>query len=456
MLFAIATYVMLIETVIVVKCNIDSLQCESSLQRGEGAGCSHGEVEGSSVVLWWTPFTGILGQSRTCDLGTCYFTEDRDFLRNHWTKAVLFYGSDFNVEDLPLPRGRHHWWGLLHEESPKNQPLFDHQFVLQLFNLTATFRRGSSFPLTLQHLESLEALTSRGEFIATHDKNRLMKNESLAPIVYVQSNCDTLSERDKFVEELSKYIKIDSYGACLHNRDLPSHLLDPAGTYDHKDFRSIIAKYKFTLAIENAGCDDYITEKLWRPLTVGSVPIYWGSPSVTDWEPNRNSLILIDNFQSPRDLALYIHRVIGNDTLYDSHLMHKIDQRISNSILLQSMHERKWGINNDFEKGNFIEHFECFVCNQILARHAGAKPGEVMASVEHYGCPEPPSVLEGGPNRRSFWVEQWHKARVEARVLHHLMLSARSFTSDDFHQQVLHHLHQDGFFHNFPPEHVEL
>lgn len=46
------------------------------------------------------------------------------------------------------------------------------------------------------------------------------------------------------------------------------------------EFLHFVARYKFTLAFENAVCEDYITEKLWRPLTVGSVPIYWGSPSV--------------------------------------------------------------------------------------------------------------------------------------------------------------------------------
>lgn len=41
-----------------------------------------------------------------------------------------------------------------------------------------------------------------------------------------------------------------------------------------------VAQYQFTLAIENAVCDDYITEKLWRPLMVGSIPIYFGSPTI--------------------------------------------------------------------------------------------------------------------------------------------------------------------------------
>lgn len=59
----------------------------------------------------------------------------------------------------------------------------------------------------------------------------------------------------------------------------------------HPDFWHLLAQYKFTLAFENAVCVDYITEKLWRPLIVGSVPVYYGSPSVqvTFWclLPNR-------------------------------------------------------------------------------------------------------------------------------------------------------------------------
>lgn len=48
----------------------------------------------------------------------------------------------------------------------------------------------------------------------------------------------------------------------------------------HDDFHKLAAKYKFTLAMENAICDDYMTEKLWRPLRLGSVPIVFGSSKV--------------------------------------------------------------------------------------------------------------------------------------------------------------------------------
>lgn len=46
------------------------------------------------------------------------------------------------------------------------------------------------------------------------------------------------------------------------------------------EFLKFLSKYKFTIAVENAKCDDYITEKLWRALIVGSVPVYFGSPRI--------------------------------------------------------------------------------------------------------------------------------------------------------------------------------
>ncbi|XP_068239121.1 alpha-(1,3)-fucosyltransferase 10 [Palaemon carinicauda] len=412
---------------------------------------NHGE---DYVVLWWTPFTGIQGQSRTCSVGTCFFTEDRAVLNERNTKAVLFYGSDFNVEDLPLPRPQGQWWGLLHEESPKNQPLFDHEPVLKLFNLTSTFRRKSNFPLTLQHLVSVDNLTSTDEYFTCSEKSAFSEQDNLAPIIYVQSDCDTPSERDSFVQELSKYIKIDSYGLCLHNRDLPSHLQDAAATYDHTDFRKLVSKYKFALAIENAACDDYITEKFWRPLSVGTVPVYWGSPSIRDWVPNPTSIIHIRDFGSPLELAEYLYKVLQNVTLYESFLEHKEKGFVSNKNLVKSMDDRKWGINNDFERGNFIEHFECYVCDQIL-RDLGSKGAQADSS--HYGCPEPPSILTGKPNPKSFWVEEWHKARVEAYVLHRLLSTKPGvFTSDQFFEEVIDLLQKDGFFNRFQHVHEDL
>ena len=75
------------------------------------------------------------------------------------TRAVFFYGTDFSVFDLPLPRYLNEDWALIHEESPKNNPLISQYNIIRMFNHTATFKSQSDLPLTLQYLESLEVIT---------------------------------------------------------------------------------------------------------------------------------------------------------------------------------------------------------------------------------------------------------------------------------------------------------
>ena len=52
----------------------------------------------------------------------------------------MFYGTDINIGDLPVPRETHHEWALLHEESPKNVYLYSHAEMMELFNITSTFK----------------------------------------------------------------------------------------------------------------------------------------------------------------------------------------------------------------------------------------------------------------------------------------------------------------------------
>lgn len=134
---------------------------------------------------------------------------------------LLWYGSDFNAKDLPLPRKPQHEWGLLHEESPKNNYLLTKPEVISLFNHTATFKRESDFPLTFQYVEDLPWLESKTYWVETKKKNKYKIDEDLAPVVYVQSDCNVPSDRDSYVTALIKEMKVDSYGSCIHNKDLP-------------------------------------------------------------------------------------------------------------------------------------------------------------------------------------------------------------------------------------------
>ena len=82
-------------------------------------------------------------------------------------------------------------------------------------------------------------------------------------------------------------------------------------------------RYKFILTLENAICRDYVTEKLWQALHVGSIPIYLGAPNIRDHLPQTNTVILVSDFRNVATLAERINFLDGNDVEYKKMLQHK-------------------------------------------------------------------------------------------------------------------------------------
>lgn len=285
------------------------------------------------------------------------------------TKTVFFYGSDFHSDDLPLPRRPGEDWALFHEESPKNNPIFCHAAMMEQFNHTATFRRGSDLPLTSQYLEDLHMITEPGFLIPVTAKNRMVE-EGLAPVAYVQSGCDTPSMRDQWVQQLMELVKVDSYGACLHNKDLPPEL-QGSERMGERGYLQLLAKYKFVIAIENAVCEDYVTEKLWRTLQVGAVPIYLGAPNIEEYLPHPKAAVLVRDYDSVEDVAQVVLGLHKDDAKYKEYLVHKQvynrGQLVPNPLLGDMLEAREWGVSHhqQAEKGNFVKHFQCLVCQRV-------------------------------------------------------------------------------------------
>lgn len=38
-------------------------------------------------------------------------------------------------------------------------------------------------------------------------------------VMWMASNCDTVNERMDYIRELQKYIQVDCFGPCLHNKE---------------------------------------------------------------------------------------------------------------------------------------------------------------------------------------------------------------------------------------------
>lgn len=372
------------------------------------------ENKGQSIptIMWWSEIIKYEdGEKRHCPNNIqCALYSNDDQLTHPKIDAYLFYASTLNFSVLPLPRRPDTvLWGLCHEESPRNVPELMYEKILNLFNYSSTFSRYSNIPFPLQHFEHIEKINSKEHFVPTSVKNSLL-NE-IAPVLYLQSNCDTSTERDDYVRELMKYIKVDSYGACLNNKKLPDKI---SGIYYNElyndDNLMFLAKYKFVIAIENGVCDDYVTEKFWRPIIVGTVPIYFGSPSIRDWLPNEKSAILIEDFSSPKLLSEHLKKLSEDDKVYEEYLEHKIHGTIFNKKLINYMHKRPY--QTDFSE--VIKEFECFICKKLHDRRMYG--GEVsMVNKSHYNCPVPISVLTRKVNPKNRWVQflEWTQQDVE-------------------------------------------
>lgn len=180
-----------------------------SSYRGPGNHDFRGNKE-LPIILWWSaglfPHFPADTERIDCNYSSCLVTRNRKVQLYKRTAAIIFYGTDFRAYEAPLPRLPHQTWALFHEESPMNNYVLSHGPGIRLFNYTATFRRESDYPLTLQWLPSLEYLL-QPLAVSLQEKNR-WRRAGLAPVLYMQSHCDVPSDRDRYVQELMKYIEV--------------------------------------------------------------------------------------------------------------------------------------------------------------------------------------------------------------------------------------------------------
>jgi hypothetical protein len=97
------------------------------------------------------------------------------------------------------------------------------------------------------------------------------------------------------------------------------------GGYNHIENKITgLMDYKFSVVIENSQVKNYFTEKIIDCFAVGTVPIYWGCPNISDFFDNKGILIFnsIDEFN---DIILNI-----NDDTYEKMLHYvKINYEIA-------------------------------------------------------------------------------------------------------------------------------
>lgn len=243
-------------------------------------------------------------QDQKCPVQNCHVTDDRRRVND--ADIVMFHHSPSRPWAARPPN---QIWLLFMLESPYHTPGLTG--VNDVFNWTATYRHDSVIVAPYERFtlfnESVRTLPLKKNYAAGKTKK----------IAWFVSNCGARNGRRQYVEELAKYIPVDIYGACGPLR-CPRHKANDCFTMLTKD-------YKFYLSFENSNCRDYITEKFFvNGLMNDVLPIVMGAaPEDYKRAAPYHSFIHVDEFETPKDLAEYLHKVDKNDTLYNEYFRWK-------------------------------------------------------------------------------------------------------------------------------------
>lgn len=124
--------------------------------------------------------------------------------------------------------------------------------------------------------------------------------------------------RATFFKKLSEYKQVDSGGAFMNN---------VGGRVSDK--LAFCAKYKFNIAFENSCYPGYVTEKIMEPLSVYSVPIYYGAPDV-EKDFSENCFIRL---RSMDDIEKVVNRIVELDNNDDDYLSICKAERLPNGVV---------------------------------------------------------------------------------------------------------------------------
>jgi alpha(1,3/1,4) fucosyltransferase len=172
--------------------------------------------------------------------------------------------------------------------------------------------------------------------------NDLLANKNHAKTkfaAYLYNECH--KHREEIFDKISAYKKVDALGKCrelvvngtCQNIETDRFVYTDKITYNDLAVKKYFP-YKFVLALENANCEGYITEKIINPMLAGCIPIYWGSSKIKE-HFNEKSFIYINDYKNLDDLVAYIKKVDTDDVLYNSYIQQSYfkDNQLNEYIL---------------------------------------------------------------------------------------------------------------------------
>ena len=108
----------------------------------------------------------------------------------------------------------------------------------------------------------------------------------------------------------------------------------PGGEDAVYEKQQFLNNYKFNLCFENASYPGYATEKLYEALCARTIPIYWGSPTIT-MDFNHKAFLNWHDYKNDKEFLEAIKRVDTDNSLYMDMFFQPMFAPSNNSIHIE-------------------------------------------------------------------------------------------------------------------------
>eukprot|EP00566_Odontella_aurita_P004671 CAMPEP_0113595116 /NCGR_PEP_ID=MMETSP0015_2-20120614/39467_1 /TAXON_ID=2838 /ORGANISM="Odontella" /LENGTH=786 /DNA_ID=CAMNT_0000502215 /DNA_START=238 /DNA_END=2593 /DNA_ORIENTATION=+ /assembly_acc=CAM_ASM_000160 len=149
------------------------------------------------------------------------------------------------------------------------------------------------------------------------------------------SNCRAASGRDRIIKHLGKYIPIEQFSDKCKLKGAATMSLASAypqcadqpprrGGMWNPQKECVYFHSMFAFVAENTYEENYVTEKLFQPLKVGSIPVIAGDPDLYRRHlPSEGAAIFLEDFPDYASSAEYMRKVMDDPVAWKSHLAWK-------------------------------------------------------------------------------------------------------------------------------------
>ncbi|CAL4065118.1 unnamed protein product, partial [Meganyctiphanes norvegica] len=178
--------------------------------------------------------------------------------------------------------------------------------------------------------------------------------------------------------------RVDIYGGCGKLKCGTAQYQARRKNWKLKECTGVTRKYFFYLAFENAMCRDYVTEKFFRSLGQGVIPVVMGGADYKAIAPPYSYIDALD-FPSPKHLADYLNKVASSPDLYNKYFEWKSFYRLDIGHpyaplicgLCEKLHQHRSASHNVATQLNLTKWFEGDDCQgtwREAMKHRVEKP----------------------------------------------------------------------------------